>query len=201
MPSGWPLGLGNMNMRFQAMETFQPASTDPNYFGVRTTSFSSFTSSELDTEVILFYSFFSSVFIVIIKEHLKVYQVFLGIWQSTRSFFQDHSITLGRLIGIRPGEGDLYLTNSIHHPEEHDRVSMMSARSRSSMQHQTEEPRGICIPLILCVMVKISRSRNKTRNWGLHLSWGRNIPVVFMIWLFGRVQIVRLFPLWMLFGL
>ncbi|KAJ8626139.1 hypothetical protein MRB53_019446 [Persea americana] len=133
MPSGWPLGLGNMNMRFRVMETFQAAATDPNHFAMRSTSFSSFTSSELDTE-------------------------------STRSFFQDHSITLGRLIGIRPGEGDLYLTNSIHHPEEHDRVPMMSARSPSSKQHQTEEPQGICIPLILCVMVKISRSRNRTRN-------------------------------------
>lgn len=49
MPSGWPLGLENMNMRFRVMERLQAASEDPN-----STSISSFTSSDLDTEVILF---------------------------------------------------------------------------------------------------------------------------------------------------
>lgn len=67
MPSGWPLGLGNMNMRFRVMETFQAAATDPNHFGMRSTSFSSFTSSELDTEVIRFHSILTLLFSLLLS--------------------------------------------------------------------------------------------------------------------------------------
>ncbi|CAI9773223.1 unnamed protein product [Fraxinus pennsylvanica] len=41
IPSGWPLGLGNMNVRFRVAETSRP---------IRSSSFSSFSSSNLDTE-------------------------------------------------------------------------------------------------------------------------------------------------------
>ncbi|XP_022861045.1 uncharacterized protein LOC111381492 [Olea europaea var. sylvestris] len=41
IPSGWPLGLGNMNMRFRVVGTSRP---------IRSSSFSSFSSSNLDTE-------------------------------------------------------------------------------------------------------------------------------------------------------
>lgn len=169
MPSGWPLGLENMNMRFRVMERLQAASEDPNYFGVHSTSISSFASSDLDTEVILFRPlllFFNHYYSRTLK---GLPSISLNL-QSTRSFFQDHSITLGRLIGISPGEGDLYFTNSVHHHEEHDRASMMSARSLPSKRRKTREPRGICLPLILCVLVKISRSRNRTRHWSSHFS-------------------------------
>ncbi|KAH9618746.1 hypothetical protein KSS87_014599 [Heliosperma pusillum] len=61
---GWPLGLGSMYMRLRMVER-------RSSLYAQSTSFSSFSSSNLDTE-------------------------------STVSFFQDKSKSLGRLIGIRP---------------------------------------------------------------------------------------------------
>ncbi|XP_022874079.1 uncharacterized protein LOC111392898 isoform X1 [Olea europaea var. sylvestris] len=50
IPSGWPLGLGNMKMRFRVAEnsenTREPYISRP----IRSSSFSSFSSSFLDTE-------------------------------------------------------------------------------------------------------------------------------------------------------
>ncbi|XP_077228205.1 uncharacterized protein LOC143861162 [Tasmannia lanceolata] len=121
---GWPLGLENMNMRLRVIDTLQV--TESNSFRLRSASFSSFTSSDLDTP-------------------------------STRSFFPDHSITLGRLIGIKPGEGDLYFTNSIH-PEELDQASMVNVTSQATKSHEMAVSRGLCIPIILSVFVKINPS-------------------------------------------
>ncbi|KAG6778780.1 hypothetical protein POTOM_015126 [Populus tomentosa] len=72
--NGWPLGL--MSTRLRVMETIQAAPAEPYSLRIRSSSFSSFSSSNLDTE-------------------------------STASFFQDRSVPLGRLIGIRPGNGGL----------------------------------------------------------------------------------------------
>eukprot|EP00262_Sarcandra_glabra_P012014 TRINITY_DN2995_c0_g1_i1.p1 TRINITY_DN2995_c0_g1~~TRINITY_DN2995_c0_g1_i1.p1 ORF type:complete len:127 (+),score=7.69 TRINITY_DN2995_c0_g1_i1:141-521(+) len=126
MSSGWPLGLENMNIRLRGTETtLQAAAVEPNSFHTRSTSFSSFTSSDLDTE-------------------------------STKSFFQDHSITLGRLIGIKSGEGDLYFTESIQ-SEEHNPPSTVK-------RHEMDVSHGICIPLILSVLIKIGSSRSSSRR-------------------------------------
>ncbi|THG22193.1 hypothetical protein TEA_005530 [Camellia sinensis var. sinensis] len=76
MPNGWPLGLGNLNMRLRVTESLHPAATEPHPLHTPSSSCSSFSSSNLDTE----------------------------IDQSTASFFQDHSVSLGRLIGIRSRE-------------------------------------------------------------------------------------------------
>ncbi|KAI3986747.1 hypothetical protein MKX01_014285 [Papaver californicum] len=69
LSGGWPLGLENMNIRLEIVEDFQ-IEREPYTSRPPSTSFSSFTSSELDTE-------------------------------STRSSFQDHSVSLGRLLGMK----------------------------------------------------------------------------------------------------
>ncbi|XP_058095794.1 uncharacterized protein LOC131241134 [Magnolia sinica] len=131
MASGWPLGLENMNMRLRLMDASQAASFNPNSFNMRSISSSSLSSSDLDTE-------------------------------STKSFFQEHSsVTLGRLIGIKPGDGDLYFTSSGHH-EEHGRVSIVRVASHASERHKTEVCQGICVPLILSILVKMTRARNSS---------------------------------------
>ncbi|XP_012091661.1 uncharacterized protein LOC105649581 [Jatropha curcas] len=129
--SGWPLGLEIMNMRLQVrvMESVQaaPAELYSNARS-RSPSFSSFSSSNLDTE-------------------------------STASFFQDHSVSLGRLIGIRPGNGDFYFPRRIH-LDEWEGKSVRSVNSEVSTTHRSEMSQGICIPLL----EKMSRSRSKTKR-------------------------------------
>ncbi|XP_010057368.2 uncharacterized protein LOC104445244 isoform X1 [Eucalyptus grandis] len=78
---GWPLGLEIMNLRLRLFESLQSATIDPQSFRAPSTRLSSISSSGLDTETD----------------------------QSSASFFQDSSVSLGRLIGIRPGNsGRLY---------------------------------------------------------------------------------------------
>ncbi|PIA31217.1 hypothetical protein AQUCO_05100017v1 [Aquilegia coerulea] len=125
MSNGWPLGLENMNLRLRVIESRQvPPSETYHPYRVRSTSFSSFTSSDLDTE-------------------------------STKSFFNDSSVSLGRIIRIRPGDGDLYFTaNSFHHRERRQ-VNGRSAPSDSFISHDVTMSRGsVCIPLLQCFFVK-----------------------------------------------
>ncbi|OVA00344.1 hypothetical protein BVC80_1183g33 [Macleaya cordata] len=132
MFSGWPLGLENMNIRLGVVDSLQ-AVGEQYSSRVRSASFSSFTSSELNTE-------------------------------STRSFFQDHSVSLGRLIGMKPKQGgDFYLKDSIHF-EEYQQVSTQKASSNAIKRHEIAMSRGICIPLFLNVLVKINPSRNCSRG-------------------------------------
>ncbi|KAL2475331.1 Uncharacterized protein Adt_36067 [Abeliophyllum distichum] len=81
--NGWPLGLGNMNVRFAVAETSVNAAAEAMPYAshrIRSSSSSSISSSNLDTE-------------------------------SASSFFPDQSVSLGRLIGIGPGN-----TGSMHCP-------------------------------------------------------------------------------------
>ena len=52
MATGWPLGLGFLNMRLRITEPLPGAPVEPYSSHVPSTSFSSFSSSNLDTEVI-----------------------------------------------------------------------------------------------------------------------------------------------------
>ncbi|XP_062161659.1 uncharacterized protein LOC133868697 isoform X1 [Alnus glutinosa] len=54
IPSGWPLGLGIMNVRLRVLERLPASAAHPHSLHVASTSFSSFSSSNLDTEEILF---------------------------------------------------------------------------------------------------------------------------------------------------
>ncbi|KAM5588146.1 hypothetical protein ABKV19_006545 [Rosa sericea] len=133
MHHGWPLGLETMSLRLRLGESL-PAAVIRHH--VPSTSFTSFSSSNLDTE------------------------------QSTASFFQDHSMSLGRLIGIRTNDrGRLYYPNPTRF-EEHDRVSLRASSRNSdvSRRHQVDMSRRICLPLLLGALVKMSRSKNKSKK-------------------------------------
>lgn len=58
MPNGWPLGLENMNTRLLEVAENSPqaavAAAVPSSLHVPSSSFSSFSSSNLDTEVLIF---------------------------------------------------------------------------------------------------------------------------------------------------
>ncbi|XP_004293867.1 PREDICTED: uncharacterized protein At3g17950-like [Fragaria vesca subsp. vesca] len=132
MHHGWPLGLEIMSLRLGLGESL-PADVTRHH--VPSTSFTSFSSSNLDTE-------------------------------STASFFQDHSMSLGRLIGIRANDrGRLYYSNPTRF-DEHDRVSLKASSRNSdvSRRHQVDMSRRICLPLLLGALVKISRSKNKSKK-------------------------------------
>uniref|UniRef100_A0A5B7BYJ6 Uncharacterized protein n=1 Tax=Davidia involucrata TaxID=16924 RepID=A0A5B7BYJ6_DAVIN len=132
MPNGWPLGLNNMSMmRLRVVESSQAAAAaaaaaEPYSLHMPSTSFSSFSSSNLDTE-------------------------------STASFFQDQSKSLGRLIGIRPGDrgGVLYFPNTVR-VEEHENASV--GRSKGCVTQ------GMCVPLLFGILEKMSRSKSNSRQ-------------------------------------
>ncbi|EXC30573.1 hypothetical protein L484_015065 [Morus notabilis] len=84
--------------------------------------------------------------------------------ESTASFFQDHSVSLGRLIGIKPGDGGrLYFPDSIHF-NEHGRISRTGSQSDVSRRDGVYMCRGICIPLLVCALMKTSRNKSKPRS-------------------------------------
>ncbi|XP_057986246.1 uncharacterized protein LOC110632860 [Hevea brasiliensis] len=133
--NGWPLGLQIMTIRLRVMESIQAAPAESYSPGhLRLPTFSSFSSSNLDTE-------------------------------STASFFQDNSMSLGRLIGIRPGKGngDLYWPSRIC-LDERERRSVRTVSSEVSRGQRPEMAQGICIPLLVGTLEKMSKSKSKTRQ-------------------------------------
>ncbi|XP_057512092.1 uncharacterized protein LOC130794244 isoform X1 [Actinidia eriantha] len=130
--NGWPLGLGNLNIRIRVIQNLEPAAaTERSSLHTLSSSFSSFLSSDLDTE-------------------------------STASFFQDHSFSLGRLIGIRPREGEvLYFPNTTR-VEQHENT--LESRSCSDVPgaQREEMSQGICVPIFFSIKVKMTRSRSSS---------------------------------------
>lgn len=127
MPGGWPLGLERLTTRLRAMETSQAVATTPNSIHMQSDSFSSYSSSQLDTE-------------------------------STISFFQDHSITLGSLIGINPGDGNLCFAKSIF-LEAMERDPTVTLTSGSMEQHETMISCCVCVPLVGNILAGRATSR------------------------------------------
>ncbi|KAF5474445.1 hypothetical protein F2P56_006344 [Juglans regia] len=136
IPNGWPLGLGIVNIRLRVVQSLPAAGIEPHSLHMQSSSFSSFSSSNLDTE-------------------------------STASFFQDQSVSLGRLIGLRPGERrSLYMPKSIPF-KDHDTISKRDAPCdvpRGGGQRVLDILQGICIPLLTGALEKISRSKSKSRK-------------------------------------
>ncbi|KAH0699710.1 hypothetical protein KY290_014524 [Solanum tuberosum] len=127
VPSGWPLGLENMNIRLRVAERSQAAAASRLY--VSSPSFSSFSSSSLDTE-------------------------------STMSFFQDQSVSLGRLIGIKPGSrGRLEFSNRVHN--ENVCVRRSEAEDYKGQQGDNMSHK-LCVPLLHNVLEKMSRSKSNS---------------------------------------
>nr|GEV59053.1 hypothetical protein [Tanacetum cinerariifolium] len=125
-PNGWPFGLGSMNSRLSVRERVEVAADtrEPRTFHGPSSSFSSFSSSNLDTE-------------------------------STVSFFQDNSVSLGRLIGIRPQDnGRLYFPRPAYIP---------TPRSRHS-EALPDADQGVCVPNLMSIFIKISRSKSHSRH-------------------------------------
>ncbi|KAK9714628.1 hypothetical protein RND81_06G107800 [Saponaria officinalis] len=129
MVMGWPLGLGSMYMRLRMAERFPIVEPHRRSFLYSpSTSFSSFSSSNLDTE-------------------------------STVSFFQDKSKTLGRLIGIRPRNrrSRTYVRAST----DDGPVEPRRRRSERSFSENKEDMRmcdRICIPM--CFAAKMNTRKN-----------------------------------------
>ncbi|KAI8001250.1 hypothetical protein LOK49_LG09G00738 [Camellia lanceoleosa] len=132
MPNGWPLGLGNMNIRLQVTENLRPAAAVPRLLLSPSSSFSSFSSSNLDTE-------------------------------STASFFPDHSVSLGRLIGIREREGGVLYFPHSNRIEQGESVTESSCLNVPGKQEE-EMSRGICVPLFTSILVKMNRSKSSSRG-------------------------------------
>ncbi|XP_019162278.1 PREDICTED: uncharacterized protein LOC109158839 [Ipomoea nil] len=126
VPSGWPLRLGNMNIRLRLLETSTATAT------YSSPSFSSLSSSNLDTE-------------------------------STASFFPDRSVSLGRLIGIRPPgnrgfPGKVQVEGNLQSDIDHRR-----SHSEGGKGEGEGEGEGVCVPLLQNVMGKMSRSKSSTK--------------------------------------
>ncbi|KAA8519747.1 hypothetical protein F0562_014003 [Nyssa sinensis] len=132
IPNGWPLGLNNVSVRLM-VEGSQAAAAEPYALHLPSTSFSSFSSSNLDTE-------------------------------STASFFRDQSVSLGRLIGIRQRDrGTLYLPNTVR-SEEHENAFVRGSQLDGSKRCGAEMNQGICVPLLLGILEKMSGSKSNSRQ-------------------------------------
>ncbi|TMW80123.1 hypothetical protein EJD97_023776, partial [Solanum chilense] len=128
--SGWPLGLENMNIRLRVAERSQAvtvAAAGEAAYGlyVSSPSFSSFSSSSLDT-------------------------------QSTLSFFQDQSVSLGRLIGIKPGSRGI--SSRVHN--EDVCVTRSEAEDDYKGQQGDNMSYKLCVPLLHNVLEKMTRKSN-----------------------------------------
>ncbi|CAI9087402.1 OLC1v1021459C1 [Oldenlandia corymbosa var. corymbosa] len=118
-PNGWPLGLGNINLRLivtpnsLAARPSTPGEQSPTE--APSPSFSSFSSSNLDTE-------------------------------SSASFFPDKSVSLGLLMGIRPGNrGTLQFPNSM---DLRQNRSLSTSNAEVSRTEGVETSQGLCVPLL-----------------------------------------------------
>ncbi|CAN0853158.1 hypothetical protein LINGRAHAP2_LOCUS5542 [Linum grandiflorum] len=151
--SGWPLGLQIMSLRLRLTEinnnnnnrTTQAAGSnqpDHNNLFITSSSFSSFSSSNLDTE-------------------------------STASFFQDNSVSFGRLIGYRAAEHHRggNVNNNGYFPSRSNGRAATALAMRSNneadcgdeiVRMSSEGPQGICIPLILSTIDKINRRKDRS---------------------------------------
>ncbi|XVF27592.1 hypothetical protein REPUB_Repub14bG0121800 [Reevesia pubescens] len=132
--NGWPLGLQIMSIRLRLQERLQASAPTVETYSLHipSSSFSSFSSSNLDTE-------------------------------SSASFFQDNSVSLGKLIGFRQRDrGSLYLQNTPH-TEPSNRLPVTGSCKDVCRGHNANMSQGICIPLILGALVKISRNRTKSK--------------------------------------
>ncbi|XP_021726506.1 uncharacterized protein LOC110693664 [Chenopodium quinoa] len=134
---GWPLGLGSMYMRLRLVEGLPVSSTSDrarSSFCFPSSSFSSFSSSNLDTE-------------------------------STASFFQDNSKSLGRIIGIRPrnSRSELYSSRNtaVDRSETTHRLSNRSC-SEHGDELDIEMCDGICIPL--CLYAKVNKNKDGSKR-------------------------------------
>lgn len=129
IPGGWPLGLERMIGRLQATEALRgSANASPDSYNMRSDSFPSYSSSS-------------------------------GLdTESSRSFFLDSRTSLGRLIGISAGDGELYFTNPVLH-EEPETMPMLNASSDATEIRDTRISCCLCVPSIANILTSGSTRR------------------------------------------
>lgn len=132
MCNGWPLGLEVVNTRIRVVQDFPAVVAEPPSLHWPSSSFSSFSSSNLDTE-------------------------------STASFFQDHSVSFGRLIGFRRRDGRGSCFPNPTTKSEKMCLRVRAANSDVAGGQGLEMRRGICIPL-LAAIVKMNISKGGPKN-------------------------------------
>ncbi|PPR82891.1 hypothetical protein GOBAR_AA37823 [Gossypium barbadense] len=84
---------------------------------------------------------------------------------SSASFFQDNSVSLGKLIGFRQHErGSKHFRKAINGGESIRMPIEATCRDVSRRGQQSADmSQGICIPLILAALVKINKSKSKSK--------------------------------------
>ncbi|KAJ6889840.1 hypothetical protein NC651_023559 [Populus alba x Populus x berolinensis] len=90
----------------------------------------------------------------------------IGLLKSSASFFQDNSVPLGRLIGIRLGNGALNFPRRVH-VDEGEKIgirAIWAASSEVSGARRADMSHGICIPLLFGTLEKMRRSKSKSRQ-------------------------------------
>ncbi|MFQ6654407.1 hypothetical protein Gotur_025407 [Gossypium turneri] len=141
-----------MKLRLQERIQYSTPAVEPHSPHIPSPSVSSFcSSSNIDTEVLSSACLFSST----------------AGGQSTASFFQDNSVSLGKLIGFRQRDTGsvLYLQSTIG-AEQNTIVSGVcncNDVSRGRCGDLCGPGQGLCIPMILGTLVKITRSRSKSK--------------------------------------
>lgn len=79
------------------------------------------------------------------------------------SFFQDRSVSLGRLIGIKSGSrGGLELSSTVHS----ENVSAIRSESEDCKGQEGDDnmSQKLCVPLLHNVLEKISRSKSNLHS-------------------------------------
>ncbi|KAI8525555.1 hypothetical protein RHMOL_Rhmol13G0239400 [Rhododendron molle] len=133
-PTGWPLGLGNLNLRLRVTESQQPA------------------AAEAEAEPYSLHAH-SSSFSSFSSSNLET--------ESTASFFQDHSVSLGRLMGIKPRDRG-YFPSTISSVEQHESTSARISFPDAPGNRVEELSRGVCVPLLVSILMKMTRSRSNS---------------------------------------
>lgn len=93
-------------------------------------------------------------------QHINV--TLWDLFQSTMSFFQDQSVSLGRLIGIRPvNRGKSDFRNRVH-LEKNENVSTRRSESEDYKFQEGDMSQKLCVPLLHNVLEKMSRNKSNS---------------------------------------
>ncbi|XP_047318585.1 uncharacterized protein LOC124921920 isoform X2 [Impatiens glandulifera] len=157
-PRGWPFGLGNLNKRLQDSQsqalpvvTIQPQQQHQHQ------------QEQQQQQQQISSHYPSSSFSSFSSSNSDT--------ESSASFFQDHSVSLGRLMGMKPKEKKkpLYFSGTITFNSQCQCKGIPEKRKQEHGEEEEEEVmmmmgQRICVPLLVCILVKMggtckSRSR------------------------------------------
>lgn len=93
-------------------------------------------------------------------QHINV--TLWDLFQSTMSFFQDQSVSLGRLIGIRPVNRRKSDVTNRAHLEKNENVSARRSELEDYKCQEGDMSQKLCVPLLHNVLEKMSRNKSNT---------------------------------------